>query len=72
MFIFSTTSWKLIILSIQFVYVYVVLLFAMILAAVKAKDAPVLEMLDFSEFLYAMFNTKHPSTCCLIQNVSIS
>ena len=32
--------------------VYVVLLFAMILAAVKAKDVQLLEMLDFSDFVY--------------------
>ena len=37
--------------------VYVVLLFAMILAAVKAKDVQVLEMLGFSDFVYGLFDT---------------
>ena len=37
--------------------VYVVLLFAMILAAVETKDVQSVEMLGFSEFLYGVFDT---------------
>ena len=43
----------------QFHFVYVVLLFVMMLAAVKAKDVQSLEMLGFSQFLYGVFHTGH-------------
>ena len=42
---------ELVILKKMKFFVYVVLLFAMILAAVKAKDVQKPEMLDFSEFM---------------------
>ena len=50
-FLANAHGLKLIILNMQFHLVYIFLLFAMILAVVKAKDVQVLEMLDFSEFL---------------------
>ena len=41
----------------KFHIAHVVLMFAMILIAVQAKDVQKTEMLGFSEFLYGVFDT---------------